>query len=208
MPILNNATFLYAKLNKPVNKYQSTDKEFTVDVCVDKATAKAWNKQFPKQKAKEFDSAEFKEIFKIDPVYSDQDEQFVIKLKRPAQYKDGKPLAEEHQPKVLIKQPNGKLKNVAKTVLVANGSKGVVEYDTTENDYGIFAKLRNIRVDELIEYKNSSSSELGDIEEDDEVSTGTALSEVAEDEPVSEEVKKPSKKVSKPVDDEDEDSPF
>lgn len=208
MPILNNVIFAYTKLNKPVTKYQSTDKEFTVDCIVDKATAKAWAKQYPKQKPKQIDTAEFEGIFKIPAPYPEQDEQFVIKMKRPAQYKDGKPLPEEYEPKVLVKQPNGKLKNVAKTVIVANGSKGVVEYDEISNDYGTFSRLKNIRVDDLIQYQSATSSELGDIDEDDEVSSGTSLGNLEEDEPVAQEPKKASKKASKPVDDEDEDSPF
>lgn len=208
MPILNNVVFAYTKLNKPVTKYQSTDKEFTVDCIVDKATAKAWAKQYPKQKPKQIDTAEFEGIFKIPAPYPEQDEQFVIKMKRPAQYKDGKPLPEEYEPKVLVKQPNGKLKNVAKTVLVANGSKGVVEYDEISNDYGTFSRLKNIRVDDLIQYQSATSSELGDIDEDDEVSSGTSLGNLEEDEPVAQEPKKVTKKASKPVDDEDEDSPF
>ena len=211
MPVLNDCTFLYCKLNKPVTKYQSTDKEFVVDICISKTAAKAWNKQFPKQKCKEVDNEEFTKIFKIDPPFPDQDEQFVLKAKKSAQYKDGKPLPEELQPKVLVKQANGKLKNVAKTVLVSNGSKGVMEYDTLENDYGVFFRLKNLRVDHLIEYQSATSSELGDIEEDDEISSGdpsTSLGNVEEDEPVAQEPKKASKKASKPVDDEDEDSPF
>lgn len=208
MPILNNVIFAYTKLNKPVTKYQSTDKEFTVDCIVDKATAKAWAKQYPKQKPKQIDTAEFEGIFKIPAPYPEQDEQFIIKMKRPAQYKDGKPLPEEYEPKVLVKQPNGKLKNVAKTVLVANGSKGVVEYDEISNDYGTFSRLKNIRVDDLIQYQSATSSELGDIDEDDEVSSGTSLGNLEEDEPVAQEPKKVTKKASKPVDDEDEDSPF
>lgn len=208
MPILNNVVFAYTKLKKPVTKYQSTDKEFIVDCIVDKATAKAWAKQYPKQKPKQIDTAEFEGIFKIPAPYPEQDEQFVIKMKRPAQYKDGNPLPEEYEPKVLVKQPNGKLKNVAKTVLVANGSKGVVEYDEISNDYGTFARLRNVRVDSLIEYQSATSSELGDIEEDDEVSSDTSLGNLEEEEPVPQEPKKALKKASKPIDDEDDDSPF
>ncbi len=211
MPIQSNVTFLYTKLNKPTKKYQSEAAEYSVDACVSKADAKAWNKAFPKQKAKELDNDEFKKIFKIAPVFAEQEEQFVLKFKRPAQYKDGNPMAEDLQPKVLVKQPNGKLKDVAKKVLIANGSKGVVEYDVIDNDYGTFARLKNIRVDHLIEYQSATSSELGDIEEDDEISSGdpsTSLGNVEEDEPVAQESKKASKKASKPVDDEDEDSPF
>ena len=79
--ILNNVTFAYVKIAAPVNKYQSSDTEFTVDCIVSKAEAKAWNKNFPKQKAKEVDNAEFTEKFKMDLPFPEQDEQYVIKLK-------------------------------------------------------------------------------------------------------------------------------
>lgn len=212
MPVLQNVTFCYMKLQNPVTKYQSTDKEFTVDCVISKAEAKLWAKTYSKQKPKVIDNDEFEGIFKIKPPFPEQEEQYVIKLKKDAQYKDGKPLPEEYHPKVLVKQANGKLKNIAKTTLVSNGSVGCIEFEEISNDYGVFAKLRNVRVDTLLEYKNSAtSSELGDIEEDDEISSSdpsTSLGNVEEDEPVAQEPKKASKKASKPVDDEDEDSPF
>lgn len=211
MPVLNNVTFCYMKLQNPVAKYQSTDKEFTVDCVINKAEAKQWSKTYSKQKPKVIDNEEFEGIFKIKPPFPEQEEQYIVKLKRPAQYKDGKALPEEYHPKVLVKQANGKLKNVAKTVLVANGSVGCVEFEEISNDYGVFAKLRNVRVDSLIEYKSAAtSSELGDIEEDDEVSSGTSLGDVDED-TVEDTPKASSKVKSKPVQkaaDLDEDDPF
>lgn len=212
MPIQSNVTFLYTKLNKPTKKYQSEATEYSVDACVSKADAKAWNKAFPKQKAKELDNDEFKKIFKIAPVFAEQEEQFVLKFKRPAQYKDGNPIAEDLQPKVLVKQPNGKLKDVAKKVLIANGSKGVVEYDVIDNDYGTFARLKNIRVDELIEYQTADSTALGELDDDSEgtdlsSSKASSLGDLEEDTP--EVSKSSSKKARKVLDEEDlEDSPF
>ena len=54
---ISNVTFFWTKIQKPSLKFQSqVEKEFVVDVLVDKATAKAaWTKEFPKQKAKESD---------------------------------------------------------------------------------------------------------------------------------------------------------
>ena len=40
---ISNVTFFWTKIQKPSLKYQSqTEKEFVVDVLIDKATAKAW----------------------------------------------------------------------------------------------------------------------------------------------------------------------
>ena len=153
-----SGVFAYAKIQEPAFKYQSTtEKEFSIDIIVDKATAKAFGKQFPKQKGKTVDNDDFEEIYKMPPPFSDQDEQFVLKLKRPAQYKDGKPLPESYWPKVMQKK-GGKAVQIPREVLVGNGSTGKVSYDVNENDYGTFAKLKNILVEDLKEYKKTGGS--------------------------------------------------
>ena len=153
-----SGVFAYAKIQEPAFKYQSTtEKEFSIDIIVDKATAKAFGKQFPKQKGKQVDNDDFEEIYKMPPPFSDQDEQFVLKLKRPAQYKDGKPLPESYWPKVMQKK-GGKAVQIPREVLVGNGSTGKVSYDVNENDYGTFAKLKNILVEDLKEYKKPGGS--------------------------------------------------
>lgn len=175
MAVLKNVVFAYVKIQTPTQKYETTGKEnteWTVDCIVDKKAAKAWNKQFPKQKAREHDNEEFKEIFKIDPPYPEQEEQYVIKLKKPTHYKDKesgdmKPLDNKMKPKVFenintVEKP--KLVDVTQKKLVSNGSTGVVLYDILENSFGTFAKLKAIRVDNLIEYvARDNMDELGEI---------------------------------------------
>ena len=152
-----SGVFAYAKIQEPAFKYQSTtEKEFSIDIIVDKATAKAFGKQFPKQKGKQVDNDDFEEIYKMPPPFPDQDEQYVLKLKRPAQYKDGKPLPESYWPKVMQKK-GGKAVQIPREVLVGNGSTGKVSYDVNENDFGTFAKLKNILVEDLKEYKKTGS---------------------------------------------------
>lgn len=153
-----SGVFAYAKIQEPAFKYQSTtEKEFSIDIIVDKATAKAFGKQFPKQKGKQVDNDDFEEIYKMPPPFPDQDEQYVLKLKRPAQYKDGKPLPESYWPKVMQKK-GGKAVQIPREVLVGNGSTGKVSYDVNENDFGTFAKLKNILVEDLKEYKKNGGS--------------------------------------------------
>jgi hypothetical protein len=163
-----NAVFGYVKLQQPDFKFGSTtEKEFTVDCVVEKADAKAWNKKYPKQKAKELDRADFEKIYKIDAPY-EGDEIFVIKMKKPAQYKDLTPIPDALRPRVFEKGDSGKLVDITKDKLVSNGSKGVVSYDEVSNDFGTFAKLKAIRVDHLIEYKKAGGAanydELGEVE--------------------------------------------
>ena len=63
MPTLTGATLMYTKIQTPGTKYQSDDKEYVVDAYVSKETAKAWNKSYPKSKAKEVENDEFVEKF-------------------------------------------------------------------------------------------------------------------------------------------------
>lgn len=159
----------YVKLQQPDFKYGSTtEKEFAVNLIVDKPTAKAWNKEFPKQKAKEVDRADFEKAYKIAPP-TDDDEFFVLSIRKPAQYKDGNPIPDAMRPRAFIKGENGKLQDITKDVLIANGSVGTVSYDIKDNDFGHFSSLKAVRVDKLIEYKKKGGaandfSELGDVE--------------------------------------------
>lgn len=210
-----SGVFAYAKIQEPAFKYQSTtEKEFSIDIIVDKATAKAFGKQFPKQKGKTVDNDDFEEIYKMPPPFPDQDEQFVLKLKRPAQYKDGKPLPESYWPKVMQKK-GGKAVQIPREVLVGNGSSGKVSYDVNENDYGTFAKLKNILVEDLKEYKKTGGSGADDFGLELEEPTADEFGSADDGE--GNEVKVPAKAVKtstkaskKPVVDEetDETSPF
>ena len=210
-----SGVFAYAKIQEPAFKYQSTtEKEFSIDIIVDKATAKAFGKQFPKQKGKVVDNDEFEEIYKMPPPFSDQDEQFVLKLKRPAQYKDGKPLPESYWPKVMQKK-GGKAVQIPREVLVGNGSTGKVSYDVNENDYGTFAKLKNILVEDLKEYKKPGGSGADDfgleLEEPTADEFGSADDGEGNEVKVPTKAAKTSTKASKkpPVDEEsDETIPF
>ena len=209
-----SGVFAYAKIQEPAFKYQSTtEKEFSIDIIVDKATAKAFGKQFPKQKGKQVDNDDFEEIYKMPPPFSDQDEQFILKLKRPAQYKDGKPLPESYWPKVMQKK-GGKAVQIPREVLVGNGSTGKVSYDVNENDYGTFAKLKNILVEDLKEYKKSGGSGADDfgleLEEPTADEFGSADDGEGNEVKVPAKAAKTSTKGKKPVVDEEteESSPF
>ena len=153
----------YVKVHKPYTKYQSEDKEFTLDLVISKDQAKQWKKDFKKQPPKEFDNDDFKNTFKIDPPFEDQDEQFVIKLKADAQYKDGTVKEKKFWPRVLVMK-DGAAVDIAEGILVGNGSKVKVSYNVRSNDYGTFAKLKNILVLDLIEFEDgggAAGSEFG-----------------------------------------------
>lgn len=192
-----SGVFAYAKVAEPALKYQSTDKEFSIDVIVDKATFKAFGKRFPKQKGKTVDNDDFKGIYKIELPYEDQDEQYVLKLKKPAQYKDGEALPKEYWPAILIKNENNKAVPIKNGVLIANGSKGKVSFDVTENDFGTFAKLKSVLVEKLIEYKKAGGDPAADFGLELEDGADEFEVAVAHSDKVAEKTKETPKKASK-----------
>lgn len=157
------ATFAYAKIAQCDKKYQSNDTEYVIDCIVDKAVAKAWNKDFPKQKAKELEKEEFETKYKMkSPV--EGDEVYVIKLKKAAS-KDGEVYDEKYRPRVLLDTADGERLDITTSRLISNGSSGKASYRIIENDFGKFAQLNNILMDEegFIEYESSggAGSEFG-----------------------------------------------
>ena len=150
-------TLVFVTVQTPQTKYQSTDKEFKVGIVVDEDTADSWNERFPKQTAKVVKTSDFKETYKIDPVFPDEKKQYVITIKKPASYKDGKELPEMYRPKVLLQDGNTAI-DVTKTTLPANGSKGKVSFEENNNDFGTFSRLKNVLVTEMIEYKKGGGN--------------------------------------------------
>ena len=150
-------TLVFVTIQAPQTKYQSTDKEFKVGIVVDEDTADSWNERFPKQTAKVVKTSDFKETYKIDPVFPDAKKQYVITIKKPASYKDGTPLPSQYLPKVLVQDGKAAI-DVTQTVLPANGSKGKVSFEENSNDFGTFSRLKNVLVTEMIEYKKGGGN--------------------------------------------------
>jgi len=168
---INNVIFYYTKLQDGSYKYQSkTEKEFTVDCVVDKATAKSFKKIFPKNGYREIETDEFQDKFKTAPPFPDEDEQYVVKLKTDAQMRrdvpkhnlvagDLIPYEWNTRPKVFEPSDDGKgVVDITMLKLVGNGSKGDVAFTIMENSYGQFPKLSGILVKELVEYVGSNST--------------------------------------------------
>jgi hypothetical protein len=205
----------YVKLQQPDFKFGSTtEKEFSVNLIITKAEAKVWNKEFPKQKAREVDRSDFEKAYKIEPP-TDDDEFYVLAIRKPAQYKDLTPIPDAMRPRAFLKGDNGKLQDITKDILIANGSVGTVSYDIRDNEYGHFSSLKAVRVDSLVEYKKKGGasndfSELGDVESlaDDFSDIPERVQSDAQKALVEEPVKKTAKKVVELEDDELSDLPF
>ena len=121
---------------------------------MEKSVAKAWSKQFTKQKAKEYDKEEFESKFKMIAPF-EGDEVYVIKMRKAAS-KDGELFDEKFRPKVYLDMNDGERLEITTSRLISNGSKAKVSYRITDNSFGIFGKLNNILMDEdgFIEYKS------------------------------------------------------
>ena len=161
--LIENVTIFYPKIKQAVLKYQSqTDKEFSVTVQVDKATKTLWNKTFQKQKCKELEYDDFCEKYGVEYAIGNE-EQYLLTLKKPANYKDKetgqlKDIPDAYRPRALMDDGSGELEDVTFTKLIGNGSKGVVQYEVNSNDYGTFAKLLAVRVDELVVVEQGDSA--------------------------------------------------
>lgn len=157
-------TLVYAKVGQPDSKYQSSEKEWSVEVIVDEDTAEKWDEQFKKQPAKKIKAADFEAKYRIPVPANLKGEKNVygIKLKRQAT-NDGVPVDENFRPKVYIDDAEGNRTEVGQSRLVANGSFGQVSYYISSNDFGTFSRLQNLRMDEdkFVEYQSSGGSTQG-----------------------------------------------
>jgi len=170
MTIKNNVisgTFAYAKVTEPSFKYQSdTEKEFTIDIVVDEETYDNFVEQYPKQKGKIIKTSEFEGTYKFPPVFPDEKKQFILKLKRPATFKNKETkefqtIEQKYWPKILVKKGD-KTTPLKEGVLIGNASTGKVSFEENTNDYGTFAKLKNILVETLIEYSKDGDDAAND----------------------------------------------
>jgi len=202
-------TFVYAKVGQPDNKYQSTEKEWSIEVIVDEDTADAWNEQFKKQPAKKIKTSEFETKYKIPVPLALKNEKnvFGIKLKRQAT-NNGIAVDDQFRPKVFIDDSEGNRTEIGQSRLIANGSFGKVSYYISTNDFGTFARLQNVLMDEdnFKEYE-ASNGKAGDEFGVKPVKTEAPRKEVLEARP--EKVTAAKKdKVTRVEDDYSEESPF
>lgn len=155
-------TFVYAKVGQPDNKYQSTEKEWSIEIIVDEDTAEAWDEKFKKQSAKKIKASEFEQKYKIPCPIKDVKNVYGIKLKRQAT-KDGVPVDESFRPKVYVDDNNGVRTEIGQSRLIANGSYGKVSYYISNSDFGTFARLQNVlmKQEDFIEYKSSGKIQAG-----------------------------------------------
>lgn len=203
-----SGVFCFAKVTEPALKYESdTEKEFSIQVVVDEDTFDTFGETYGKQKGKAIKTGDFEGIFKIKPPYPSNKKQFVLKLAKGATYKSKENgslvnVEKKYWPKIRVLE-DGNVVALEEGVLIANGSKGQVSFEENTNSYGIFAKLKNVLVEELIDYKKSSDDPAADF--------GYNTKDEVTDEfkPTAKVAAKPAVKAGKKVEvEEEETSPF
>lgn len=159
--VLSNVYFYYTRIKEPTNKYNSSDKEFKVDVVVDAATYKRFTKELPKKSFKLIENDEFAEKYRAEPPFPEQAIQYVTKFNRDEVKKDGTPIAEEHKPKVYLEDQSGEVYDITTRYDVGNGSMGDLFYFVIEHsEYGNHPKLSNIKVKKLVKYEAGGGTNL------------------------------------------------
>ena len=197
-------TLVYAKVGQPDTKYQSTDKEWSIEVIVGEDEAMDWDEKFKKQPAKKIKVADFETKYRIPCPIPNVKYVYGIKLKRQAT-NDGVPVDENFRPKIYIDDKEGNRTEVGQSRLIANGSFGKVSYYISSNDFGTFSRLQNVLLDEdgFIEYQSSGGGKAGDEFGSKPVKVEAAREEVLNS--------RPAKAAAKPKQEEPEeslDSPF
>ena len=187
-----SGVFCFAKVTEPALKYESENEyEFSIQIVVDEDTYDTFGETYSKQKGKAVKTSEFENIFKIKPPYPNAKKQFILKLAKGATYKSKENgqivmVEKKYWPSVLV-QDGKKAVKLDEGILIANGSVGKVSFEENTNSYGTFAKLKNILVEELIEYKKDKDDAAADFGFQTE-EKGSKDFEVKEDKPVNDKV--------------------
>ena len=210
--IIENATLCFAKIAESGKKFESEDREYSVNVTVNKQTAKDFKKKFTKQPIKEFNNADYEAKFGIKVPYPEQDEQFVIKLSKGHIINGVESYNNKFRPQAYLVNQDSTLTCITTSRLIANGSIADVAYRVTTNKFGTFAHLEGVRITNLIEYRKSSNllnpfgGVVSVIEEEDKSVSEARKNREEEETPVP--PQQPSNTGFDPSDMDDRDLPF
>lgn len=173
--VVLEGSFYYCNVRKPRAiyddrklSYEQARKEYSLEVAVSEDDADIWDQTFSKQPAKKYSNAAFIEKYKLEDEsqlpFPDEKKQYTIKIVQKAQKKDGAPISNSLIPRVIAKGEDGKMQDITFEKNVGNGSKGAVKIRVNSNDYGTFAYLSLVRVDDLIEYADGGGLSKDDID--------------------------------------------
>lgn len=159
-------TLVYVQVNEPKPCFVAEKgEEYKCSIAISEDDAEAWDDEFPKQTAKQVKTSEFEAIYKTTAPFPNQRKQYVVTLRKNTKLGNGNLVPSQYLPKV-FQQKGNVLVDVTNSVLVANGSEGMLSVDMFEGKMGKFARLKNVCVTKLIEYskpdtQGSTGSEFG-----------------------------------------------
>lgn len=197
---INDVTFLYVSIQDAREKFSKDGNEYSVKLVVDKATAKAFKKQFSKQGFSECETENFEEQYGIAPPFPKDDTQYLITLKAPEDQiirstdSNGEEVersvkldyGEFKRPKVYVPTNEG-VKDITRDLIAGNGSSGHASFWVlSTSTYGDFARLSGILVNDLKVYEKraSSQSAWGTVVNGDNVPENHFTQQAKEDAPV------------------------
>ena len=153
-----SGVLVYIQLDTPKPCFDAEKgTEWKASIVVSEDDADEWNDAYPKQKAKEVKTSEFESVYKVAAPFADQRKQYIITLRKNTKLANGNPVPTQYTPKVF--QQKGKiLADITNTTLVANGSEGQISVDHYDAKMGPVARLKNVKVDTLIEYVKADTS--------------------------------------------------
>lgn len=214
---IENVHLMYVRLQNPVNKFESTDKEFVLSFVCDEDTSDTFSEKFPKASVKKIKTEQFQEKHKFEPPFPNDKNQYIVKMGVRAEMKDKEsgqmveiPYFYDTRPKV-YELAGGKAVDVTLDKLVGNGSKGHIQYAVASNSYGTFCYLRAVLITDLKEVESSGGGAYNPFED---LGLDVVAAEVSEEpeqvQTEQKEVKEEQQKQedSSPFDDFDEKIPF
>lgn len=159
---LENVFMMYVKLQKPQNKYQSTDTEYCLNAVLNEDLADEFAEKFPKASVKKIKTSDFEGKYKFSPPFPEDRNQFVIKMGVRAQFKDREtgemvdlPYHFDTRPKV-YELVDGTAVDITLDKQVGNGSVGHIQYAVTSNSFGTFCYPRALLITDLVEYQSKT----------------------------------------------------
>lgn len=153
--IIRNVMFMYVAVQNPKKKYQSEEREYSVNVVFDKATSTEITNLFPNKKMTPMDEDSFKNKYGMAAPFTGII--YVMKLSQPELRKDGSPIPDFARPRVLLETKAG-IFDITDKKLVGNGSMGDVYYNYyTVPKFGKVLRLGNLVVKRLVEFEREDS---------------------------------------------------
>lgn len=169
----------YVKISKPnLNTFGAEPKqEYSLNVFISEKQAKEFKKRVVEGKKinktiKEIETSAFKDKYKFDPPFPDQDDQYFITITQNVNKTNGEPLPDFLRPKSYLYVDKGEGKYGTKDITdqeIGNGSFGTVRYHQQDGINGISIKLDAVLVKDFIPYVSTNKDEWAALAEDSPV---------------------------------------